>query len=71
MKKIITKYAAWLVIAVMIILLIPAVAERVETENKNNNIVVSLSYKDLGSRLSPSKLSETMDELKKAGVNVV
>ncbi len=71
MKKLFTKYAAWAVIVVMVVLLIPAVANRTANENKNNNIVVSALYKDFEGNLSPAKLSETMDKLKEAGVSVV
>ncbi len=71
MKKILTNYAAWLVLVVMVILLIPGLGNRIENENKNNNVTVSLLYNDIRNKVSADTLSKILKEYKSKGFNVV
>ena len=71
MKKIITKYSAFAIIIVMLLLLIPSIANRIQTEKENENITISVLYNDLANKVIKSKLYSSLNEYKEIGVNTV
>ena len=71
MKKILTNYIAWIILAVMFILLIPSLNNRIYNENKNNNVTISLLFNDIRTKVSNEVLSKTLKEYKSKGLNVI
>ncbi len=71
MKNFFTRFAAWIVLAVMFVMLIPGISLRISSENNNNNIVVSFYYDSFMNKISSQKLEEVYDELKEIGVKTV
>ncbi len=71
MKKFITKYLAFIVLLASVALLMPATANRITNESKNNNIVMSVLYNDIEKNLSKSQLDFYLEEYKKNGINIV
>ncbi len=71
MKKFITKYAAYVVLAAAIAMLIPGIMNRVNNENKNDNIVISVLYHDVANKVSKPKLDSFLDECLQNGVNTI
>lgn len=71
MKKIAEKFGIWIIIAAMLLALIPSVVRRLENEQINNKVVMSLLYNDIKNKVSPVKLDEMLSEYKKIGVNII
>lgn len=71
MKNIITKYSAWILIAVMIVLLIPGLNLRISNESQNKNVVISVLYNDILNKVSKDTLDTFLDECKKEGIDTV
>ncbi len=71
MKKFITRYLALIVLFASIALLVPEIANRIENEKKNDNIVMSVLYNDIEKNLSKSDLAEILDEYKENGIDTV
>ena len=71
MKTFFEKFLAWVIIAALFIAMVPALVTRIENENNNKNVEISLLYNDLRNKVSDEKLSEMLDEYKKAGVNKI
>lgn len=71
MKKFITKYSAWLLIAAMLVLLIPGLNLRITNEKQNKNVVISVLYNDILSKVSKDTLDTFLDECKKEGIDTV
>lgn len=71
MKNFITKYVPWIIIAVMLLSLIPGLFNRISHENANNNVVISIHHNNMLDKLSYPKFSETLDNFKDIGVNMV
>ena len=70
MKNFITRYAAWIITAVMFVSLLPGITNRVSNEKQNNNIVISVHYNNLSNVVSRPKLFETLDKFMEIGVNM-
>ena len=68
MKNFITRYAAWIIIAVMFVSLLPGIINRVSNENQNNNVIIAVHYNNLGNVASKPKLFEALDKFKEIGV---
>ncbi len=71
MKRFIEKILPWIIVAALFVALIPSVITRVENEEANKNVAVSLLYNDLRNRVSSLKLDEMLEKYKKAGINKV
>jgi len=71
MKNFITKYTAWIILAVMIVMLIPGITLRIGSESKNDNIIISVLYNNIANKLSEEKFSNTLTEFKDIGVNTI
>lgn len=71
MKKIITKYSAWIILAAMFALLVPGISMRINSENKNKNITISILYNDIKNKVSAKKLSQVITEYKDEGVDTI
>jgi len=71
MKKFVTKYAAYIVLAVMFALLIPGISNRIENEQKNDNVTISVLYNSFRGTISEEKLDETMNKFKEMGIDTV
>lgn len=71
MKKFVTVWLPWILIAAMIAAMVPAVFCRVTNENKNKNVVVSLLYNDIRNKVSGEKLSAVLDDYRDAGVDMI
>ncbi len=71
MKKFITKYAAYIIIAAMVAALIPGIINRVGNENKNDNITISVLYNDMIQKVSEDGLDQILEEYKGIGVNTI
>lgn len=71
MKKIITKYSAWIILAAMFALLIPGISMRINSENKNKNIIISILYNDIKNKVSGKKLSEMLENYKNEGIDTI
>jgi len=71
MKKNLHIAISWIILALMLIAMLPQAIKRVENEEKNQNVTVSVVYHTLASTVSPSKLNETLDKYLKIGVNSV
>lgn len=71
MKNIIAKYTAWIIIAVMFVMLIPGISLRIGAENKNDNVTISVLYNNMENKISEKKFSDTLNEFKNMGVNTV
>ncbi len=71
MKKLFTKYSAYAIILVMLLLLIPSITARIENEKKNENITVSVLYNDLANKVIKTKLYSSLNQFKEIGVNTV
>jgi len=71
MKKFVTNYIPYLLLAVMLIALIPSITNRISHEEGNKNVVISLLYNDIRNKLSTEHLDDTLEEYKKAGINTI
>lgn len=71
MKKIREKFGIWILIAAMFLALIPSVVRRVQNEQQNDKVVMSLLYNDIKNKVSPVKLDEMLSEYKKIGVDTI
>ena len=71
MKKFVTKYIPFVILTVAIAILIPGISKRITSENKNNNIVISVLYNDISNKVSQNKLTSILEEYKNAGINTI
>lgn len=71
MKKNLTKIISLVLIAVLIACLIPTFTKRIDVEDKNTNVVVSLYYNDIANRLRGQKLEKAINDFKKIGVTTM
>ena len=71
MKKFLTKFLAWIIIGVIFLSFVPSIVTRVQNEQNNKNVSVSLLYNDLRNKVSDKKLSVMLSEFLDAGVNKV
>lgn len=71
MKRFITKYAAYVILAVMLIMLIPGITNRISNEQRNNNVTVSVLYNQFVSTISRAKFDSVLEDFKAMGVNTV
>ncbi len=71
MKKTITNCAVLVILAAMFILLIPGIGNRIVNENKNDNVAIAFLYNNARNKVSPSTLSQTLDNYKSEGINTV
>ena len=71
MKNRLTSIIAWVLIACMLILLVPSLTKRLEAENTNKNVTISVLYNDLVKKVSPEKLEENLASYKEIGVDMV
>lgn len=71
MKNFITRYSAFIIIALMLAMLLPGVTGRIASEGRNNNITLSVLYDDLEQKVSGSKIAEQLDLYKSIGVDNV
>ncbi|MBE7029687.1 MAG: hypothetical protein E7405_05525 [Ruminococcaceae bacterium] len=69
MKKFVIKFMPWVLLIVMFALLIPGITLRVTSEEKNNNVIISFNYDGASTKLTESKLNDTVLNLKNMGVN--
>ena len=71
MKKHISSIISWVIIAVMLILITPSLITRINVENSNKNVTVSLLANDVQKKVSQEKFLQLLDSYKKIGVNTV
>ncbi|MBQ2942348.1 MAG: hypothetical protein IJD97_08940 [Clostridia bacterium] len=71
MKKFLTKFLAWIILGVIFLSFVPALVTRVQNEQGNKNVSVSLLYNDLRNKVSDEKLSEMLEKFLDAGVNKI
>ena len=71
MKNFAVKTVPWIIIAAMFVLLIPGVLTRVNNENRNKNITVSVLYNDLNNKVTAAKRNEFLSECQKTGITTV
>lgn len=71
MKKRITSIIAWVLVAVMFVLITPSLMTRLETEKLNKNVTVSVLYNDLVKKVSKTKFVENLDGYKNAGIDTI
>lgn len=71
MKKFVTSYGPYILLAVMLLALIPGIANRISHENDNRNVVISFLYNDVRSKLSAQDIDEQISEYQDMGVNTV
>ena len=71
MKKNLTKIIAVILMAAFILCLVPTFTKRINVEDKNKNVVVSLYYNDIANRLRGEKLEKAIDDFKKIGVTTM
>lgn len=71
MKKFVTSYGPYILLAVMLLALIPGIANRISHENDNRNVVISFLYNDVRSKLSAQDIDEQIAEYQAMGVNTV
>jgi len=71
MKKRIKDFAAWIVLAAMVLALIPGLVNRISNESKNKNVTVSLMYSIIANRVSPAKLDEMLDKYIEEGIDTI
>ena len=71
MKKNLTKIIAVILMAAFILCLVPTFTKRINVEDKNTNVVVSLYYNDIANRLRGKKLDKAIADFKKIGVTTM
>ncbi len=71
MKKISTSVIATVLALILVLTLIPTFAKRLDNESRNKNVVISLYYNDLATRLDGKALDEAIDEFYNIGVTTV
>lgn len=71
MKKLITNYVPYILLAVMLIALIPGITNRISHENSNRNVVISFHYNDVRSKLSSGDIEKNLNEYQDIGVNTI
>ena len=71
MKKHISSIISWVIIAVMLILITPSLITRINVENSNKNVTVSLLANDVQKKVSQEKFLQLLDSYKNIGVNTV
>lgn len=71
MKNFITRFGAWIILAVMFVMLLPGIGLRISSETKNNNVTVSVLYNNMMSKIPQEKFDEVLDEFKNLGVKTV
>lgn len=71
MKKFVTNYGPYILLAVMLIALIPGIANRISHENDNRNVIISFLYNDARYKLSDQDLEEQISAYQDMGVNMV
>ncbi len=71
MKNFITKFLAWIIIGALFLAMVPALVTRINNEESNKNVQVSLLYNDLRNKVSDEKLEEMLNEYLEAGVNKI
>ncbi len=71
MKNFITRFAAWIILAVMFVMLLPGISLRISSEAQNNNVTVSFLYNNMINKLPEGKFDELLDEFKAVGITTV
>lgn len=71
MKMNLTKILSCILIIALIVCLIPHFTKRIEVEDKNNNVIVSLYYNDIANRLRGHKLEKAIEDFRELGVTTV
>ena len=71
MKKNLTTVISWVVLTAMLILIVPSLITRLNVENKNKNVTVSLLANDLYKKVSAEKYDEMLDQYKSISVDTV
>ncbi|MBQ7960556.1 MAG: hypothetical protein IJ285_04985 [Clostridia bacterium] len=71
MKKLITNYAAYILLAVMLLSLVPGITNRIFHENENDNVVISILYNDIRNKISGKALDKMLDEYKSSGIDTI
>ncbi len=71
MKKFITNYVPYILLAVMLLALIPGISNRISHENENRNVVISFLYNDVRSKLSAEAIDELLDKYQDIGVDTI
>ncbi len=71
MKEKLLKIGTILLALIMLFACIPTTVTRIKNEEANNNVVLSLLYRDLQNRLSSSEIDEALDDYREIGVNTI
>ncbi len=71
MKKFVTRYLPFIILVIAFVLLIPGISKRIENENKNDNVVISILYNDLINKVSENKIDDFLAKCKEEGLNTI